>query len=94
VVEDALADVCDLAVLPIVVAVVFRQNHLVKGGSSPLAGHPQQDPRPGQALLDVEGVAVQRDAPIAVGGPRHHRLGEGAGQFLFRKRLMLTCSHP
>src|SRR6266550_6007112 len=82
--EDALANVCDLAVPPIIAAVIFREDHLVKGGSSPLPGHPPPDPRLGYTLLHIDVVAGQRDAPIAVGRPRDHRLGNVAGPLRWR----------
>ncbi len=60
------------------------EDDVVKHGSQLLAGHPQQDLRAREPLLDKEVVAVQRDTPMAVGRPRDHGLGEVAGQLLWR----------
>ena len=47
-------------------------------------GVAMQDLRAREPLLDREVVAVQGDAPMTVGRPRDHGLGEVAGELLRR----------
>jgi len=68
----------DFAGVPIIVAVIFRQDDLVQHCPSLLVIDPQQDLRLGHPGVDVKVVAVQGDTPIAV-----RRAGkEGVGTFL------------
>ena len=58
-VKHPRADICHLAVPPVIVAAIFCEHHVVKGGSQLFAGHPQQDLRLGEALLYIEVVTMQ-----------------------------------
>ena len=73
-----------VAVPPIIAAVVLGQDHVLKHRPQLLAGHPQQHLRLGQALFDIEVVAVQGDTPIPIGRAGEQRLGEVAGEFVRR----------
>jgi hypothetical protein len=65
-------------------AAILGEDDVLEHGAQLRAGHPQQDLRAWEPLLDIEVVAVQRDTPMAVGRPRDYRLGEVASQLLRR----------
>jgi len=57
-VEDAILNVFDLAIPPVVAATVFRQDDILKSRSQGFASYPEQHVRVGEARFQVKVVTV------------------------------------
>jgi hypothetical protein len=73
-VEDAAVDVFDLVIPPVVTAIIFRQDDVLKGRPPVLARHPEPHLCLGQAGVHVEVVAVQGHTAVSIRRPREQAL--------------------
>jgi hypothetical protein len=76
-------DVFDLAILPVIAAMVFRQDDIFKRRPQGFASHPEQYSRVGRALFQIKVVTVQGDTAVSVRGPQEQTLRERAGQLIW-----------
>jgi len=75
-VKAPLVDGGDLPGSPIVPTVVFRSYDVVKDGPQLLPVHPQEYLGLGEALLNIEVIAMQGHTAIPIGRAREEGMGE------------------